>query len=216
MTKVINLRRKSKIKFDIPKPSVRNMDILNSEIIKIVYLIFAIFSILLGCYIYKNNQSEYITELCSEFLLNIQSGTYFEIFIYCFKFDFIFFIIMLFIGTSLIGIPLTIIPLVIKCSFLGYISSYMYCEYDLKGILFSLILLYPLFVITTTSLIYCANESIYMSKYIFFTLTNKNTADNISIRLYLIRCAILFGINMVCIAVNSLLIVMLAGKFSLH
>ncbi len=216
MTKVINLRRKNKVKFDIPKPSAHKIDVSNSEIFKIIYLLISIISILIGCFIYKNNQSEYITEICGEYVFIIQSGTYFEVFISCLKIDFIFFLIMLFIGTSLIGIPLTIIPIVIKCSFLGYLSSYMYCEYDLKGILFSLILLYPLFVITTTSLIYSANESIYMSKYILNILTNKNTADNISIRLYIIRYAILFGINIICIALNSLLILMLAGKFNLH
>ena len=123
---------------------------------------------------------------------------------------------MFFLGTSIIGTPLTIIPLIIKNSFVGYVSSYMYCEYDLKGILFSLVLLYPLFVVTTTSLIYAANESVYMSKYILNTLTKRNTADNISIRLYVLRYAVLFGINISCIAINSFLIVTLANKFNLH
>jgi stage II sporulation protein M len=132
------------------------------------------------------------------------------------KIDIFFFLILFFLGTSIVGTPLTIIPLIIKNSFIGYLSSYMYCEYDLKGILFSLVLLYPLFVVTTASLIYAANESVYMSKYILDTLIKKNTADNISTRLYILRYAVLFGINVSCIAINSFLIVTLANKINLH
>lgn len=216
MTRVISLRKRYKNRIDIPKRTINKIKISHSEVFKLLYLIISIISIFCGCIVFKNNPIEYITEICNNYISNFQSGTYIEIFLRCLKFDFTFYLIMFFVGTSIIGIPLTIIPLIIKSSFLGYLSSYMYCEYDLKGILYSLIFLYPLFVITTTSLIYSANESFYMSKYIFNTITNKNTADNISIKLYIIRYAILFGINIVCIAVNSFLIVMLANRFNLH
>lgn len=216
MTKVISLRKRYKSKIDIPKKPLKRMNIINSDFIKVVCLIVSIISILVGCYIYKINPYDYITETCSNFLLKIQSGTYLEVFSELFKHDIIICLIMFFIGTSIVGIPLTLLPLIIKCSFVGYLSSYIYCEYDLKGILFSLVLLYPVFTITNTSLIYAANESIYMSKYILNTITNKNTADNISIRLYVIRYTVLLGINIVCIAVNSFLIITLANKFNLH
>lgn len=216
MTKVISLRKRYKTKIDIPKKSIKKINILNTDLFKIFYLIISIISILTGCYIYKIYPEIYITEACNDFLLNIQNGTFLEVLTQYIKIDIIFYLIMFFIGTSIIGIPLTIFPLIIKSSFMGYLSSYMYCEYDLKGILFALVLLYPVFVITNTSLIYAANESIYMSKYILNIITNKNTADNISIRLYIIRYAVLLGINMVSIAVNSFLIITLADKFNLH
>jgi stage II sporulation protein M len=157
-----------------------------------------------------------ITLICKNFIDKIVGGSYLEVLFEYIKNDIIFFLIMFFLGTSIVGTPLTIIPLIIKNSFIGYLSSYMYCEYDLKGILFSLVLLYPLFVVTTTSLIYAANESVYMSKFILNTLTKRNTADNISIRLYVLRYAVLFGINLSGIAVNSFLIVTLANKFNLY
>lgn len=213
MTKVISLRKMHKAKIDIPKKKV---DIINTDIIKFVYLIIAILSILLGCIIFKTEFNDNITLICKNFIDKIVGGTYLEVFFEHIKNDIIFFLIMFFFGTSIVGTPLTIIPLIIKNSFIGYLSSYMYCEYDLKGLLFSLVLLYPLFVITTTSLIYAANESVYMSKFILNTLTKRNTADNISIRLYLLRYAVLFGINLSGIAVNSFLIVTLANKFNLY
>ena len=213
MTKVISLRKMHKAKIDIPQKTV---DIINTDIIKFVYLIIAILSILLGCIIFKTEFNDNITLICKNFIDKIVGGTYLEVFFEYIKNDIIFFLIMFFFGTSIVGTPLTIIPLIIKNSFIGYLSSYMYCEYDLKGILFSLVLLYPLFVITTTSLIYAANESVYMSKFILNTLTKRNTADNISIRLYVLRYAVLFGINLSGIAVNSFLIVTLANKFNLY
>ena len=213
MTKVISLRKMHKAKIDIPKKAV---NIINTDIIKFVYLIIAIVSILLGCIIFKMEFNDNITLICKNFIDKIVCGTYLEVFFEYIKNDIIFFLIMFFLGTSIVGTPLTIIPLIIKNSFIGYLSSYMYCEYDLKGILFSLVLLYPLFVVTTTSLIYAANESVYMSKFILNTLTKRNTADIISIRLYVLRYAVLFGINLSGIAVNSFLIVTLANKFNLY
>ncbi len=215
MTKVINLRKKNNFKFEIPKKSKGKIN-NNTEIYKVIFLLISIISILFGCLVFKSNQIDFLEEVCNNFILNIQNKSYFNILFYYIKFDVFFFIITFFIGTSFIGAPLASVPLITKCMYVGYLSSYMYCEYDLKGILFSLVLLYPMLVITTTSLIYASNESSYMSKHILNIMTNKNTADNISIKLYILRYAILLGINIICIAVNSFLIMILASKFNLH
>ena len=92
----------------------------------------------------------------------------------------------------------------------------MYCEFGLKGILFLLVLIYPMIIITTTSQIYSANESIYMSKYLINTVTNKNTADDVSVRLYIIRNLVLIGISLIAISVNSFLIVTIGSRFNLQ
>ena len=214
MTKVINLRRRQGINY---KPianskSSKKIKINNTEITKLFLVIISLLSLLVGCIIYKSSNQNIISEICSSFITDLQDKNFFQLFLYLVKQDLIYFIICFFVGTSIIGIPFTFIPVCLKCVFIGCLSSFMYCQYSLKGILFSLVLLFPLFTITTTSLIYSANESIYMSKHIFNTMTNKNTADNISIRLYLIRYAFLIGINLVCIAVNSFLIMLLYDR----
>lgn len=214
MTKVINLRRRQGINY---KPITNNnsskkFKINNTEITKLLLVLISLLSLLVGCFIYKNSNLNVVPEMCSSFITDLQNKNFFQLFLFLVKQDLIYFIICFFVGTSIIGIPFTFIPISIKCIFIGCLSSFMYCQYSLKGILFSLVLLYPLFTITTTSLIYSANESIYMSKHIFNTMTNKNTADSISIRLYLIRYAFLVGINLVCIAVNSFLIMLLYDR----
>lgn len=216
MTKVISLRKRRISKIDFPKKSFKKNTISNSEIIKVFFLIIAIVSIFFGCIFYKLYEIDTITKVCNDFILNLQKGTYFDILSFCLKIDIVFYLVIFFLGTSFIGIPLTGIPLIIKSIFVGYLSSYMYCEYGLKGILFLLVLLYPMMVITTTSQIYSANESVYMSKNLMNIIMNKNTADSISIRLYIIRNIILFGINLITILVNSFLIVTIGSKFNLQ
>ncbi len=218
MTKVINLRKKYKRNFKpINKPSIKKQNniSINIEFIKAVFTILSVISILTGCLIFRYNPNAEVSDLANKFLSVILNESFLEIFITLLKNDLLYYLLIFFIGTSVIGVPLTFIPLLLKSIVIGYFGSYMYCEYELKGVLFCLILIYPFFVITTTSLIYASNESVYMCRYIFNTLTNKNTADNISIRLYLIRYLFLIGINITCIAVNSLLITTISNKFNL-
>ena len=219
MTKVINLRRNYKNRYIAiagMKCKQKGFNINDIEIIKIIITILSLTFIFSGCVFYKNNSSDYLNDFCLKFISNLQSDSWFKTFIYLLKFDLTFLLATFFFGTSVVGLPLNLIPIGIKSFFIGCLNSFMYCEYHLRGVLYSLIFLYPLLTITTTCLIYSANESIYMSKYMFKTITNKNTVDDISIRLYLLRYAVLLIVNVICIAINSLLIVMLSGKFNLN
>lgn len=217
MTKVINLRRRQGINYKpiSEKKTSNKVRIHHTEVTKVFLVFISLISLLVGCFIYKNSNIDFISEMCSSFITDLNDKNYFQLFIYLVKQDLIYFIICFFVGTSIIGIPFACVPVILRCICIGCLSSFMYRQYSLKGILFSLVLLFPLFTITTTSLIYSSNESVYMSKHIFNTMTNKNTADDISIRLYLIRYAFLIGINLICIAVNSFLILLLYDKINL-
>ncbi len=218
MTKVINLRKRYKpIVKTIVKSNIKSQrnKLTITEIYKTIFTIICIISLLSGCIIYRFYPVNEITNICENFISNLLKSTFIEIFFCFLKLDLIYYLLIFYIGTSVVGVPLTFIPIFLKSVYIGYLSSFMYCEYELKGTLFCLVLLYPYFVITTTSLIYASNESVYMCKYLYNTLTNKNTADNISIRLYLIRYLFLIVINIACIVVNSLLILVLGNKFNL-
>lgn len=219
MTKVINLRKNYKNRYkpiSCVKRKHNSFNFNNVELIKIIITIFSLIFLFSGCVFYKNNNTNFINEFCIKFISNLQSESWLDIFIYLIKFDLTFLLATFFFGTSLVGLPLNVIPMGLKCFLIGCLSSFLYCEYHLRGVLYSLIFLYPFLTFTTTGLIYSANESIYMSKYIFKIITNKNTVDNISIRLYLLRYTVLFIINVLCVAMNSLLIVMLSDKLNLN
>lgn len=182
---------------------------------KVFITLFSLLSILLGCIIFKNNKIIPINELDS-FIEFIQSNNFASLLIQFTKYEIVFFILEFFIGTSIIGMPLVIIPPIIKCFFIGYLSSYMYNQYSVKGILFCLILIYPYFAVTTSSLIFAADESIYMSKYLFDIAVKKNAYNNTSIKLYMVRIMFLILLNLIFTIINSFLLSSIGNRFNFN
>lgn len=215
MSKVIRIKKSySKANFRRNGKSTRFRNI-SSEKYKIVLLLVSIISILIGSLLYNRYNSSPIIEIISNTINVFQAGNYLEIFISTLKSEIIFFLIALLLGTSFIGTPLSVIPISLRCVLTGFIGAYMYNEFELKGVLFCLLFIFPYTAIATTSLLFASNESIYMSNKSFNTITNKNTADDISVKLYLLRYLILIVINVVAAIFNSLLIVTLINKINL-
>ena len=218
MTKVINLRKRKIMK---TKPIMRkerkniNFNKIYNEKYKFLLLLMSITGILFGtiCYRFINNSQ--LTQAITESFSILNSNDFKSIFMYLFKLDIVYFLICFFIGTSFIGSILTFIPPAIKCLYIGYLGGYLYNEFELKGVLFCLLLLYPCFAITTTALIFASNENVYMSRYIYNCLNGRSTTDNISLRLYLLRYILLFSIITVCITVTAFLITFISPKLNI-
>lgn len=215
MTKVITLRKKKK-NYAKPERIKKNhsTDFI-SEKNRVLLLIISIISILAGAFVYRFFPNSDITAEFYSMINLFNSANWTQIFLFFLQADLIFFVVSFFIGTSYIGAVLSALPIILKCIFIGYQSGYLYNEFELKGVLFCLVLLYPCYIITTTSLIFACDESIYMSRYLYGAIANKNTANNISVRLYLLRYIILFVINLACIAINSVIVCFIAPKISL-
>lgn len=215
MTKVITLRKKKKSYSNPDRVKKNFAPEFLSEKNRILLLFFSVVSILAGTLIYRIFPNGDITTEIDSMLNLFNSADWTQIFLFFLQADLLFLLIAFFIGTSYIGAVLSALPIILKCVFIGYQSGYLYNEFELKGVLFCLVLLYPCYVITTASLIFACDESIYMSRYLYGTITNKNTANDISVKLYLLRYLILFVINLVCIAVNSAIVCFIAPKINL-
>lgn len=215
MTKVITLRKRKKSYSIAEKTKQKQRSNFVIEKNRIFLLIISIISILLGAVAYRFFPNENIIENLNNTLEIFKTENFINIFLCFIKADLIYFLMAFFIGTSFMGAVLSPLPIVLKCFLIGFQSGYLYNDFELKGVLFCLILLYPCYVITTSSLIFACDESIYMSKYLFSTITNKNTANDISVKLYLLRYLILIVINIVCIAVNSAIVCFIAPKINL-
>lgn len=215
MTKVITLRKKKKGYLKPERTKKSFAPELLSEKNRVFLLLISLLCLLAGALIYRFFPNSDITSEIDSALNILNSAEWNKIFIFFLQADLIFLIISFFIGTSFIGSVLSALPVILKCLYIGYHSGYLYNEYELKGVLFCLVIFYPCYVITTSSLIFACDESIYMSKYLFGTITNKNTANDISVKLYLLRYLILFLINTVCIAVNSAIVCFVAPKINL-
>lgn len=216
MTKVISLRKNKTHRNKLPIKKDNNLiKNIGENKFKIAFLIASLISILIGAVSYKLITNTQITNIIASNMQVLSNGKFKETFIYLLKFDLSFLLLNFFIGTSFIGSSLSFLSPMLKCLYIGYFSGYLYNEFELKGVLFCLLLLYPCFAITTTSLIFSSNENIYMSKYIFNCLNGKTSIDNISIRLYLIRYLLLLAINLSCIGVTSLVISFVAPKLNI-
>ena len=217
MTKVISLRRKHHTK--IPKQNIEKNTVIlnkfNEDKYKIFFLLLSIIGILLGAIFFRLNKNTELLEIVSNNFNALNSGNFELVIIFLLKFDCLFLIISFFIGTSFIGSTLSFISPMLKCIYIGYLSGYLYTEYELKGVFFCLLLLYPCFTITTTSLIFASNENVYMCQYICKCLNGKNSTDNISIRLFVLRYFLLFIINVVCITITSLVISFIGPKLNI-
>lgn len=217
MTKVISLRRKHYAK--TPKQHKDNNNIkfnnFNEEKYKIIFLLLSIGGLFLGAICFRLTNNTNFSEIITTYFHILNSGNFESVVTHLLKFDCIFLFISFFIGTSFIGSTLSFISPMIKCIYIGFLSSYLYTEYELKGVFFCLLLLYPCFTITTTSLIFASNENVYMSQYIFKCLCGKNSTDNISIRLFMLRYFLLFVINVVCIVITALVISFIGPKLNI-
>lgn len=215
MTKVISLHRNKSKQI---KPRKREFDLekFKSEKNKALLTLTSIIALIIGSLTYRLFPDETINSVIAEKTALFQNGAYMEIFFFLLTLDIVFIAFSFLTGTGFLGGAFSFLSPFLKCILIGYIGSYFYNEFNLKGVLFCLLLIYPYFVVTTASLIFASNESIYMSGYIFGLLRNKNTADDISVRLYLMRYLLLCGINIVCTAVNSGLIAAIAPRIILR
>ncbi len=212
MSKVIKIKRPyRKVR---PKKKM-NFNYIFNEKYKVILLIVSIASILFGCIIYNSFGDSPLIQIIENKIVLFKSEDLVKIASFFIKTELIYFAFAMVIGTSFVGAPLTIIPISIRCVITGFIGGYMYNEYELKGVLFCLLFVFPYTAIATTSLLFASNESIYMSVKNYNTITNKNTADDISVKLYLLRYIILIIINCVCALFNSSLIVLFIDKINL-
>ncbi len=218
MTKVINLRKRKVIK---TKPVIhkdktsKNFNELYSEKYKLLFLLISISGILVGAMCYRITDNSQLAQVITENFSILNSGDFKSVFLCLLKLDLMYFLISFFIGTSFIGSIMSFVPPTIKCLYIGYLCGYLYNEFELKGVLFCLLLLYPCFAITTTALIFASNENVYMSQYIYNCLNGRSTTDNISVRLYLLRYILLFTIIIACITVTSFLISFIGPKLNI-
>lgn len=217
MEKVINLRRHKVIKLKpiYQKDKNKKLSKLYSEKYKLLFLIISVFGILIGSVCYRITDNSSLSQVIAESFITLNNGDFKSVFLYLLKLDLIFVLSSFFIGTSFIGSALSFVPPTLKCLYIGYLGGYLYNEFELKGVLFCLLLLYPCFAITTTALIFASNENIYMSQYIYNSLSGKSNTDNISIRLYLLRYVLLFTIIIACITVTSFLISFIGPKLNI-
>lgn len=212
MSKVLRIKRTHRNRH--PKMKINYENLFKYKNI-VILLIFAILSLLFGSILYNNFSDSSLVEIIENKITLFESKDLLKIFIFFIKTEIVYFAVAMFIGTSFVGAPLITIPISLRCIITGFLGGYMYNIYELKGVLFCLLFVFPYTAVTTTSLLFASNESVYMSSKSYNSMTKKNTADDTSLKLYLLRYLILIIINSVCALFNSFLIVLFINKINL-
>ena len=163
MTKVISLRKKTSKRVNPLISKERNLkkfNQINEDKFKLLFLFVSVIGIFAGAFCYRVTKNSELSVIVEENFNILNCGDFKLIFLYLIKLDLVFILISFFVGTSFIGSGLSFVSPMLKCIYIGYFSGYLYNDFELKGVLFCLLLLYPCFAITTTSLIFASNENV--------------------------------------------------------
>lgn len=169
-------------------------------------LALAFFLVLAGCVsgaVFYVNTSENSGAFIKTFLEKLIESDFSTVFVYLSAFYFIPLIIVLISGFSALGLPIVIFCPTFWAAFLSLIMSCLYCEYQIDGVVFSLIILIPVAVIYLLSVLIGVNESLIMSGVIAQNVFSINKQGRGEIKSYLIRFGIIIIINLITTLVQS-------------
>ena len=116
----------------------------------------------------------------------------------------IFNLVSVFLAFSLIGYPLLIWLPCIKGIGIGAIAGYLYSVYQLTGLGYCILTIFPGAIVSTVALIIACNDSCDYSKNAFMkALRGRGQYEKDETKIYLIRQAIMIGVCIVSSIIDS-------------
>ena len=192
-------------------------DILKNSRIFILVVLFCA-GLLLGALSLNNNYeiTEKIDEITESLLVLKKEGDISEIFFSSLISNFIFILISIFLGFSLVGYPfIWWIPLV-KGLGIGILTGYLYSYFSFKGVGYSLIIIYPAMIVSTFALILSCNDSIIYSKNAFMkSIKGRGEFEKDETKIYIIRNIIYLLIVIVSSVADTLLAKIFSNLFKI-
>lgn len=156
--------------------------------------LFYAFGLFIGSYFYKISATETLNEL-----LRPQEHSLANLFISNFCIYFSLYVLVVFLGFCLIGYPIiNIIPTVIGLV-TGLKASYLFINYSVKGIGYSIIMLIPFAALFLTVIAFTINESTSLSKELILITKNTDEHSELNLKPYIKKYLILA----LCILITS-------------
>ena len=151
--------------------------IVNKKIF-IFLLVIALLGVVTGSIfvlvISKSESNKIISEV-NNFINNLNQINYLESFKNVFLTNIFLLIIIWLVGISIIGIPISLFLFFIKCFSLGFTISSFVMAYNIKGIVMSIIYVFPCQILNTFILIYLLIFSLIISFKLLESLIKKQT-----------------------------------------
>lgn len=168
-------------------------------------IIFYVAGLVCGSFIYKRCQNETINNIFSN-----NSELFIQLLINNLSIYVLILSITVLLGICLIGYPiLNIIPMIIGIGE-GFQISYFYCNFSVKGIGYSLLMITPFVSLFLTIIIYSISTSHKLSKSIYTKTFGDECQDaSLEYKIYLKKYLIYFVLLILAAIVNTILRVLL-------
>lgn len=164
--------------------------------------LFYAFGLFIGAYFYKISSTEAL-----DALLKPESHSLFSMFISNFCIYFSIYVLVVFLGFCLIGYPIiNIIPTVIGIAG-GIKASFLFINYSVKGIGYSLVMLVPYIALFLTVIAFTIQLSSSLSKQLISITKNTDEHTELNLKPYVKKYLILA----LCIVVTSFVDAALTG-----
>ena len=179
-------------------------------------MILLFLGIALGCMEVKHSSETFdnlLQYIIKDFFTRRAQVPFYKSFLYSFLSSFFIILILFFIGLSPVGFPVILLVPFFRGFGLGIVSGYLYQQYQLKGIAYSLLTIYPYSILSVTALVLCSLESWKMSARLItvFHHSKFNSLDfSRESKIYLVRFIFYLGI----ILISSIFDVVLTKLFS--
>ncbi len=143
-----------------------------------------------------------------------QTQPLFATFLQAFTSSTVFFTVIFLMGFSAIAQPMTFAVIFIKGLGIGSSVGYMYINYSVTGLLYSVLIILVPTVIGTLSLIMLAKESMKLSNMIFMGFA-KNTCkiSRYTLKLYLYKSAVFYALILLASVVDAVMTFLFLGLF---
>lgn len=149
--------------------------------------------------------SEY-TDIFSRYIIMRSSEKMHTIFLNSVSVNLFFLLLINFAGLSCVGIPLTVLIILIKGLGFGFYSGFLFSQFSMSGIGYYLITVLPGAVLSNTALLLACNNSAFLSADILAVTLSKKQSDENIIKNYLKKNAVIIAICIIASIIDCVLV----------
>lgn len=213
--------------YRIPKKTTRKNSVnmvrckyIMHEEWKLISLVSLFLSgMIIGCITVRHTDNQLnakMVTMFTDFVLLRNTNSLMATFLNSFSVSIIYLFIAYIFGLCAVGIPIIVLIPIVKGISLGMVAGYFYSTYNMLGAGYCMVIIFPAAIVALAALLYGCNESLVMSKSIYYSSQGKypNQYEN-NFKTYNIRYLILILFTLLSAIIDTLFTLAFASKFNL-
>lgn len=205
---------RSKYKIYNGKTLINSLE--NSRVYFLLFLL--IIGLITGASIVKSdiNFIKNITEIFKNYSFARKGQSFADNFADSFAINFIFMVMNIFFGFSVIGFPFLMLLPMLKGLGIGAMCGYLYSSFGFSGVGYSLLMIFPCSAVSSIALIYACNDSCEYSRNAWQkSLKGRGQYEKNETRVYLIRQLVFLAICFASSGIDALFCKLFSGLFKI-